>query len=183
MLFSITTLDLMWGYVRRKPRCKRQIRTTTSTYTLVSTPSQLRNLVYGRRKAIEWARAHAIHSAYHHADSPEDHNSLRIPLTVGMSSTGSRTKVCSVEERTLDLNWRTRRSISRQRCAPRLNQKMPLRRFLGTVASTPIYIRLLYLLLSTCIRSGKAGACPGLGSQQTFGPALMSNLPNFLLAE
>ncbi|KAI0087889.1 hypothetical protein BDY19DRAFT_229466 [Irpex rosettiformis] len=55
-------------------------------YTLVSTPSQLRSLVYGRRKAIEWSRAHAIRSAYDKLCtnvSRENHSVHPIPLTTG----------------------------------------------------------------------------------------------------
>ncbi|KAI0696018.1 hypothetical protein BC835DRAFT_915960 [Cytidiella melzeri] len=54
-------------------------------YTLVSTPAQLRNLVYGRRKAIEWGRAHALRSAYEErrVSSSEDHTLTPVSLTTG----------------------------------------------------------------------------------------------------
>ncbi|KAI0339014.1 hypothetical protein BDW22DRAFT_1336945, partial [Trametopsis cervina] len=54
-------------------------------YTLVSSPAQLHSLVYGRRKAIEWGRAHALRSAYAQelANSPNASDNPPVPLSTG----------------------------------------------------------------------------------------------------
>ncbi|KIP06229.1 hypothetical protein PHLGIDRAFT_468557 [Phlebiopsis gigantea 11061_1 CR5-6] len=54
-------------------------------YTLVATPAQFRNLVYGRQKAIEWERAHALCAAYEEAcrSEPWPDGRADIALTTG----------------------------------------------------------------------------------------------------
>ncbi|KAI0720588.1 hypothetical protein C8T65DRAFT_293816 [Cerioporus squamosus] len=54
--------------------------TTRLPYTLVSTPAALRNMHYGRRKAIEMGRARALREAYNNLVSQSSDAELR-PLT------------------------------------------------------------------------------------------------------
>ncbi|EKM51788.1 uncharacterized protein PHACADRAFT_31601 [Phanerochaete carnosa HHB-10118-sp] len=63
----------------------RRLSSRRIPYTLVATPAQLRNLIDGRRKAIEWGRALALRQAYEElcASEPWPDGRLDIPLITG----------------------------------------------------------------------------------------------------